>query len=301
MGDSKIEWTDKTWNPVRGCSIVSKGCTNCYAMKLAHRFSGKDGAYEGLTKLSPGGPVWTGKVRLVEDALTDPFRWNKPAMVFVNSMSDLFHEDVPDDFIVKVFDVMRECANGWTGKVGGEHGKLVAAHTFQILTKRAARMQYFMERLVWKDGIRLGGEGRLLGPMLKNVWLGVSTEDQATFDERVELLGRTPCALRFVSAEPLLEDIDVGNALDDAPDGSKYGPIAWGIAGGESGPGARPTVIGHVRYLVQQFKLSGKPIFVKQMGARPVNREGIAHPLVHRKGGNMAEWPADLRVQEFPA
>src|SRR5690348_3685922 len=123
-GTSSIEWTDKTWNPVRGCSIVSPGCTNCYAMKFAHRFHGAGQAYEGLTTMSKGGPVWTGKVRLVENELHTPWHWKKPSRIFVNSMSDLFHDDVPDDFIAKVWFVM---ANN-------------QQHVFQILTKRPERM-----------------------------------------------------------------------------------------------------------------------------------------------------------------
>lgn len=128
---SKIEWTDATWNPVRGCSIVSKGCTNCYAMKQARRFSGAGGPYDGLTRMTRGGPVWSGKVRLVPELLNQPLRWRKPRRIFVNSMSDLFHEDVPDEFIDKVFAVMGTCH--W--------------HTFQVLTKRPQRMLgWFSER-----------------------------------------------------------------------------------------------------------------------------------------------------------
>ena len=122
---TSIEWTDETWNPIRGCSIVSKGCTNCYAMKQAHRFSGRGGPYEGLTTLTNGGPVWTGKVRLVPELLEAPLHWRKPRRVFVNSMSDLFHESVPDEFIDQVFAVMA----------------LASQHTFQILTKRPERMR----------------------------------------------------------------------------------------------------------------------------------------------------------------
>lgn len=128
---SKIEWTDATWNPVRGCSIVSKGCTNCYAMKQAHRFAGAGQAYEGLTQMSRGGPVWTGKVRLVPELLDQPLRRKTPRLIFVNSMSDLFHEDVPDEFIDQIFAVMGSCP--W--------------HTFQILTKRPDRMrEWFNEK-----------------------------------------------------------------------------------------------------------------------------------------------------------
>src|SRR4051812_8243950 len=126
MGDkSTIEWTDATWNPVRGCSIVSKGCTNCYAMRQAHRSSGAGGAYEGLTKLTKGGPVWTGEVRPVPELLEQPLKWRRPRRIFVNSMSDLFHEGVPAEFIYDVFSVMAAARQ----------------HVFQVLTKRPARMR----------------------------------------------------------------------------------------------------------------------------------------------------------------
>src|SRR5437868_3367208 len=122
---SDIEWTDATWNPVRGCAIVSPGCKNCYAMKFAHRFSGPGGRYEGLTQLSDRGPVWTGVVRPAPAMIAEPLRWKKPRRIFVNSMSDLFHEDVPNEYIAAVFGVMGACAGH---------------HTFQILTKRAERL-----------------------------------------------------------------------------------------------------------------------------------------------------------------
>jgi protein gp37 len=125
---TSIEWTDRTWNPVRGCSLVSDGCRSCYAMKQAHRFSGQGKPYEGLTELGPKGPRWTGKIRTVEDALDEPLRWRRPRKVFVNSMSDLFHEDVPDAFIDRVFAVMA----------------LAPQQTFQVLTKRAERMWAYM-------------------------------------------------------------------------------------------------------------------------------------------------------------
>src|SRR3954471_19020197 len=130
MGDkSTIEWTDSTWNPVRGCSIVSKGCTNCYAMKQAHRSSGPGRAYAGLTVMSNAGPVWNGKIKLVPQLLDQPLRWKKPRLIFVNSMSDLFHEDIPDAFIDQVFAVMALCPQ----------------HKFQILTKRPERMKAWFE------------------------------------------------------------------------------------------------------------------------------------------------------------
>jgi protein gp37 len=224
---SSIEWTEKTWNPVRGCSIVSPGCVNCYAMKQAHRFSWptvysnphtgevqkEGGPYEGLTKMTKAGPQWTGVVRTVESALLEPLSWRKPVRVFVNSMSDLFHEDVPDAFIDRVFAVMA----------------LAPRHTFQILTKRAERMRaYFSDlnlrnELIGIEGERISGFDRYgsdgLAPWsrwplpLKNVWLGVSVEHQHFADERIPLLLQTPAAIRFISAEPLLGPVDLSRFL----------------------------------------------------------------------------------------
>ena len=327
---SSIEWTDRTWNPVRGCSVVSPGCVNCYAMKQAHRFSGKGKAYEGLTKLTSAGPQWTGKIRLVEEALTEPRRWRKPSRVFVNSMSDLFHEDVPDAFIDQVFAVMACCPT----------------HTFQVLTKRPGRMlKYLSYEYRWAqvegqcDVLVGGSEAPALATPerthLPNVWLGVSVEDQARADERIPLLLQTPAAVRFVSCEPLLDALNVRHyiGLDGANSGADFrerngwgydewsggftGPnlhndscyapepgIHWVIVGGESGSGARRCDLRWVRDLVRDCRSAHVPVFVKQLGARPdgwwptfpLNRHAVRDP----KGGNIAEWPEDLRVREYP-
>ena len=186
---SSIEWCDATWNPIRGCSMVSHGCTNCYAMKVAHRFSGTGMAYDGLTKMTSAGPVWNGKITLVPKLLDQPLRWRRPRKIFVNSMSDLFHENVPDSFIAQVWNVMQNANH----------------HTFQILTKRPERM------LSWV------GKWFRSWPPLPNVWLGVSTEDQATADERIPLLLKTPAAVRWISAEPLLGPIDIRQYLEHNP------------------------------------------------------------------------------------
>jgi protein gp37 len=207
MGDnSNIEWTDATWNPVRGCALVSAGCTNCYAMRVAHRFSGDSQPYAGLTKLTSHGPVWTGDVTLWPDVLDVPLRWRRPRRIFVNSMSDLFHEDVPEEFIDKVFAVMA----------------LSPQHTFQILTKRPVRMRDYLLTVQNddKDFNRWSNAGVEITDSpcaviddadwpLPNVWLGVSVEDQATADERIPLLLQTPAAVRFLSCEPLLGPVDL--------------------------------------------------------------------------------------------
>lgn len=225
---SKIEWTDATWNPVRGCSRVSEGCRNCYAERLAARFSGPGLWAEGLAENTPGGPRWTGRVELVPDKLDQPLRWTRPRRVFVNSMSDLFHEGLSNEAVAAVFGVMAAAPR----------------HTFQVLTKRPERMRHWLR--VWllkfameqrdiasapslrqtcmKAAFTAMGETdrarRLLDPQwhgdhdggpwpLPNVWLGVSVEDQATADERIPLLLDTPAAVRFVSAEPLLGPLDL--------------------------------------------------------------------------------------------
>src|ERR1700691_265382 len=159
---TKIQWTDRTWNPVRGCSMVSPGCTNCYAMRVAWRFSGPGQPYEGLVRMSENGPIWTGKIRLVEEALSEPARWRKPARVFVNSMSDLFHPDVPEEFIARAFDV-----RAWaTADCGRRHAHEEEcwqgdSHTYQILTKRPERARDVIARM-WEIADReLSPEGPL--------------------------------------------------------------------------------------------------------------------------------------------
>ena len=237
---SSIEWTDATWNPVRGCSIVSKGCTNCYAMRQAHRSSGAGGAYEGLTKLTKGGPVWTGEIRLAPDLLDQPLRWRAPRRIFVNSMSDLFHEDVPTWYVTEVWKRMADCQQ----------------HIFQILTKRPRRMRDWL-----LEGLSIGD---FIAPPLPNVWLGVSVEDQAAADERIPLLRETPAAVRWISAEPLLGAIELWKSTSNA---SLQSHVEWVVAGGESGPGARPMHPDWARSLRDQCAAAGVPFFFKQWGA----------------------------------
>lgn len=309
MADTAIDWTDKVWNPVRGCAIVSAGCKNCYAMRQAHRFSRPGAAYEGLTQLTKRGPVWTGAARFVPDKLPEPLTWSTPARVFVNSMSDLFHGDVTDEEIAAVFGVMAGCPQ----------------HTFQILTKRPARMlEWFRWVAADVDAppvqvCEVEAANRIdcdqLAPPwpLPNVWLGVSVEDQPTADARIPLLLQTPAAVRFVSAEPLLGPIDLdyymeAGRCEAAPDARLH----WVIAGGESGPGARPCCVSWLRNIVHDCEHAGVPVFVKQMGARPYEAADSA-PLddgawpvgnwLHfddRKGGDPAEWTEYLRVRQFP-
>lgn len=293
-----IEWTDSTWNPVRGCSLVSEGCKNCYAMHVAARFSGPGQPYEGLARRrSNGEPQWTGEARVIEKQLLDPLRWKKPRRVFVNSMSDLFHESLADDQIDRIFAVMA----------------LADRHTFQVLTKRPARMSRYLSwvglrkrianranaimrasrstggfdralshRFLWSDMEhaqpgewcnRLSGIADDQWP-LPNVWVGTSVENQAAADERVPALISTPAAVRFLSCEPLLGPLDLSPYMGVAPnitgDGiMRFSDLDWIIVGGESGPKARPCRVEWIEDIVLRCRNSGVPVFVKQLGAAP--------------------------------
>lgn len=322
MKETKIEWTDSTWNPLRGCSRVSEGCRNCYAENMAARFSGKviktddSGTYEdplpyhGLATMTSDGPRWTGKVVLVKNKLSDPLRWKRPRRIFVNSMSDLFHESVPDEWIDQIFAVMA----------------LSPQHTFQVLTKRADRMhEYFGdsgyggERWTKVWNARLPMCGKPVPPMpwpLSNVHLGVSVENQEAADERIPLLFATPAPIRWISAEPLLEEINIRSWLLRSADLN----IDWAVVGGESGPGARNFNLEWAGSLIEQARNANVPIFVKQMGSRPrvsnanlfdwplttmlygegQEAAGARVAFANKKGGDMSEWPESLRVREFP-
>jgi protein gp37 len=337
---SQIEWTDATWNPVRGCEKVSPGCAHCYAETFAERFRGVTGhPYEQGFDL-----------RLVPEKLEKPLNWKQPRRVFVNSMSDLFHEAVPDNFIDRVFAVMALCPQ----------------HTFQVLTKRAARMRAYFEskteeprnghihELDLRERIddAAGEFGACHANLdtsdrwpLPNVWLGVSVENQHFADERIPLLLQTPAAVRFISAEPLLGSIDLWNlrggtfdALTGCGDQERLTVwedtprLDWVIVGGESGPGARACQPHWIRSIVRRCRAARVPVFVKQLGSRIIDRNDAGfegdtprswpmdtdvenHPngyreeyqgapvrvrLRDRKGGTMEEWPEDLRVREFP-
>jgi protein gp37 len=256
---SKIEWTDATWNPIRGCSRVSEGCRNCYAERIAARFSGPGQPYEGLAKWrSLKADIgleqhWTGEVRFIPELLEQPLHWRKPRRIFVNSMSDLFHEKVLDEWLDQIFAAMLVCPQ----------------HTFQILTKRPAIMTAYMayvsaNRIDPHMAHLRPGYGPLDWPW-RNIWLGVSVEDQKTADERIPLLLQTPAAVRWVSYEPALGPVDCFR--------NSYGMPAldWIVAGGESGPGARPAHPDWFRAARDQCKAAGVPFFFKQWG------EFIAH------------------------
>jgi len=346
MSRTSIEWTSTvnpdgsvtpgmTWNPVRGCSRVSEGCRNCYAERLAARYAGerlmgakglhpkrKPGPFAGFAQSTPSGPRWTGRVELIPSKLKEPLSWRNPSRVFVNSMSDLFHEALPWGDIARVVDA------------------IVAAkqHTFQVLTKRPQRMLDFFTEL---------GAGLEPPP---NLWLGVSVEDQATADERIPLLLQTPAAVRFVSYEPGLGLVDYERYLGRSMDCDKHGRVPvthwttqktcgycmeecgdagratplnrdvqdgldWVIVGGESGPGARPFDVAWARSAIRQCREAGVACFVKQIGRNPrctheerggseVGPGGALVPVLlvkDGKGGDPSEWPEDLRVREFPS
>jgi protein gp37 len=246
---SKIEWTDATWNPVRGCSVVSEGCRNCYAMAVAARFSGSGMPYEGLAYRNESGAHWTGETRLIQEHLEDPIRWRKPRRIFVNSMSDLFHESLSETQIQNVFSVMESARH----------------HIYQILTKRPQRMFDFVKK--FDDWLKYASDypGQLsFAERFAHVWLGVSCEDQKTADERIPLLLQTPAAVRWISAEPLLEWIDVTEYLG----WNKAHPtkLDWVVAGGESGPKSRPMHPYWIESLRDQCLAADVPFFFKQWG-----------------------------------
>ncbi|HBM89442.1 MAG: phage Gp37/Gp68 family protein [Parvibaculaceae bacterium] len=231
---SSIEWTDTTWNPVAGCTMVSPGCTNCYAMRMAARLEamGLD-KYQGLTRRSGGRAVWTGKLALSDALLQQPLSWKSSRRVFVNSMSDLFQEGVPESYVRKVWDVMQATPQ----------------HQYQILTKRPERMTSVLSK------------GAM--PVLPNVWLGTSVEDYWTAS-RIGVLKKTPAAVRFLSLEPLLGP--VGRL--------HLGGIDWVIVGGESGPSARPIEASWVDSIHRQCVSQGVAFFFKQWGGTNKKKSG---------------------------
>ena len=254
MGDrSRIEWTDATWNPTTGCSKVSPGCKHCYAKREWARLSANPKSrYYGREFED---------VRMHDDLLAKPLHWRRPRRIFVDSMSDLFHEDIDDRFLDRVFAVIA----------------MAPQHTFQILTKRQKRMRNYVGAggrgaavfdFMRNSELGFWAGAEKLPPQswpLPNVWLGISAEDQKTFDERWPHLRDTPAAKRIVSLEPLLGPIDVGEALIDCM-GAPLGLLHQVIDGGESGPGARPSHLQWFRMLRDQCAAAGMPYLHKQNG-----------------------------------
>lgn len=227
MAESEIEWTDATWNPVAGCSAITSGCTNCYAIEMARRLEAMGmQKYVGLTRQTKQRTHWKGVVREDKSALSLPYTWKKPKKIFVNSMSDLFHDHVSEAFISDVWTVMRETPR----------------HQYQILTKRPSRMADILTRK--------------LNIVLPNVWLGTSVEDSSVTD-RINVLRSVPARIRFVSFEPLIGS--VGRILLEG--------IHWAIVGGESGRNARPIREEWIDEIYEQCLPTGTAFFFKQWGA----------------------------------
>lgn len=297
MGDrSAIEWTDATWNPTTGCTKVSPGCAHCYIERTIPFRTAKRRFVNGNIPLL-----------LHEERTEQPLHWRAPRRIFVNSLSDLFHKDVPDAFLHAVYHTME--AAHW--------------HQFQILTKRAERMRAY---LTWRYGPDAETpRGRIPS---RHIWHGVSVENQRTANERLPILLTTPSAVRFISAEPLLgmtnlaqwlfgECADCGTVAAACeglrrvhraccPD-CRHRRLDWVIVGGESGPKARQFDLAWARALVAQCQHARVPVFVKQLGSNPAPLRVEAGSVRERlwlndtKGGDITEWPADLRVREFPS
>lgn len=290
--NTNISWTEHTWNPIRGCTIVSGGCTRCYAMRVAARFSGKGEPYEGLARMTPKGPRWTNKVMFVEKHLYDPLKWKESSRIFVNSMSDLFHEKVEADWIYRIFAVML----------------LASRHQFQVLTKRPADMREFMAQPMSILGVQQGVariclDRKILNPWIlatipwppPNVWLGVSCEDEETAQERIPILMKTRAQVRFLSCEPLLGPIDLRPYLFVGPGGAEYegspsGFIDWVIAGAESGIGARLMDEGWVRQIRNDCVAAKVAFFYKQ---KIENGAKVETPVLD--GRRWVEYPGEVK------
>lgn len=268
---TSIEWTagphgrpGRTWNPVTGCDRVSPGCSRCYAQSIARRFASGKGFPNGFA------------LTLRSERLTDPLTWRNPTRVFVNSMSDLWHKDVPATYVAAVFAVMARTPQ----------------HTYLVLTKRPARMRALLEH----DARRLqdqadGEDAAVLADVqwpLRNVQLGISAEDEHWLRVREADLLAIPNAAAWISAEPLYGPLVLSAELREH--------LAWLVIGGESGPGATPVQLAWFRDLISQCRTAGIAPYVKQLGSAWAKANGAAHA----KGGDPAEWPRDLRIREYP-
>ncbi|MCG6115057.1 MAG: phage Gp37/Gp68 family protein [Mesorhizobium sp.] len=322
---SSIEWTEATWNPITGCSLASAGCRHCYAARLAATRLKHHPSRKGLARLNAAGEAkFTGELRFNEEWLTQPLRWRRPRMIFVVAHGDLFHENVPDEWIDRIFAVMA----------------LAPQHTFQVLTKRSKRMRAYVSDWELKELLRIrlteAGKSRddLVWP-LPNVWLGVSCEDQATATARIPDLLATPAAIRFVSAEPLLGKIDFSkiaqpnmgfgpfwlNALQAGEMGwysdeaatkpTEADPLAfsgdpaidWIIVGGESGENARPMHPDWARSIRDQCKAAATAFFFKQWGSwAPARVQPSGTPgryAIATAGPQSSFWPAHVTQTDF--
>lgn len=272
MGKTSIEWTDASWNPVVGCTEVSPGCANCYAARLASTRLRNTTQYKGLSILRDGRledaacaagirdvrSHWTGEVRFLPERLEEPLHWRKPRRIFVCDMGDLFHESVSWEWLDKIWLVMARAKQ----------------HTFQVLTKRATRMQEYLSDIH--------------KPLLPNLWLGVSVENQHFAVQRIPDLLTTPAAVHFISAEPLLNEIRIAPYLPKpvTKHGAENAPayIKWVICGGESGPGARAMHPDWARSLRDQCQAAGVPFFFKQWGEYVAPEQNVC--ALHSSGAH---------------
>lgn len=256
---TNIEWTNETWNPITGCTKVSAGCKNCYAERMARRLAGRYGYPEQPHHFD---------VTVHESQFNKLYRWNKPRMVFVCSMGDLFHEDVP-------YNVIRRVLN---------HFRVYDKHTYQVLTKRPKRMYEVFSQFIDED---------CDSDVLPNVWLGITAENQETADERIPWLLKTPAAVRFVSVEPMLDFVDLRGFQPfvrsmsgiKAAKGILAGKIDWVICGGETGHGARRTYFDWVADLAYQCNVNNVPFFFKKVGDNP------DPDLIRSAVSNIRQWP----------
>ena len=286
QGDHGISWTGVTWSPITGCTRVSPGCEHCYSERLsAGRLAHLD-RYAGTTRNGR----WTGQVNLHPDLLDLPLTWRKPRMIFVCSMSDLFHKAVPDEFLAAVWATMAATPR----------------HCYQLLTKRPERLQEFDR---WMPPI---APGRGVYPALPveqfaasplaNVWLGTSVEDQPRADKRIPCLLQTPATVRWLSVEPMLGPVDLeGFRLGGTVRG--FAALDWVVCGGESGPGARPMKLTWARDLRDQCTEAGVAFWMKQMGSvwARENKSRWPDGKLDSHGSCMENWPPDLRVRQWPA
>lgn len=290
MGDKTgIQWTDATWNPLRGCTRVSKGCENCYAETVAYRFSGHGEPYEGLIAIGKKGPRWNGTIKLVPEKLDEPIRWTKSRMIFVNSMSDLFHHRVSNEYIAAVFGVMASAPK----------------HTFQVLTKRPDRAKDWFDWVSTKspspaeycanEAYKLTNrkETKSVNKTwpLSNVWLGVSCEDQDTADKRIPVLLSCNAKIKWVSYEPALGPVDFRKWTNQ---------VDWIVVGGESGSGARAFDWLWADDVVKCTTGTTTKVFVKQLGSNPILTGLAVTKLKNHKGGDPAEWPKNIQIRDYP-
>jgi protein gp37 len=279
-GKTSIAWTEATWNPVRGCTIKSPGCFNCYAMLMAARYSnivnGKPQAYHGVARMKNGKPQWTGKLKFVDKHLEDPIRWkNKPRMIFVNSMSDLFHERMPKEWIDKILMTM-----AWA-----------PMHTYQVLTKRADVMRNYINICCPEKTHKRPSDGKMVTPPY--MWFGTSVEDQAAAEERIPDLIETEAYIRWLSIEPMIGPVTLRPFLRDG----KL-PIEWVVIGGES------IQMGQYRVmeskwaldLIAECKEFGVPVFMKQLGTSLAKQLEVKSA----KGEELDEWPKEFQIREYP-